>query len=241
MAIPWGPIIGAGVSAIGSLLGDDDEETTTTINYKMMARKAEQAGFNPLTAIRNGGSAGFTTTHHPGLSMADRFGQAFQTLGNAIMSFDARADERADLEQQLLQAQLERIQRQGQLTAGMEVPTAAGSTRSTSPARGGAGGGLPAPPKVGSGGEYQLETLGGTPVAGYEPVTEGDDAVVTIDQINRAVKKNWNRPGNMFTDYSNWRGAPYVDPPLPTPNPFTVRPRWPFTPTPGYGPNRVFY
>lgn len=138
----WGPIIGAGISAIGSLFGGDDEETTMTINYKQMARKAEQAGFNPLTAIRNGGSAGFTTTHHPGLSMSSRFGQAFQTIGNAIMSFDARADERAELEQQLLRAQLGRIQRQSQLTAGMEVPTAAGSTRSSSPARGGAGGGV---------------------------------------------------------------------------------------------------
>lgn len=142
----WGPIIGAGISALGSLFGGkDDEETETTINYKKMARKAEQAGFNPLTAIRNGGSAGFTTTHHPGLSLSDRFGQAFQTIGNAIMSFDARADERAELEQQLLRAQLGQINRQGgasQRLWSMDVPSAAGSTRSAVAASGGAGGGF---------------------------------------------------------------------------------------------------
>lgn len=105
-------LIGAGASILGSLFGGDDEKTTTTeVDYSKMAYNAEKAGFNPLTAIRNGGSAGFVTTHHPGLSAMERFGNAFSTLGNALMSFDPRADERADMEQKLMQAQLDAINR----------------------------------------------------------------------------------------------------------------------------------
>lgn len=130
--VAWGPIIGAGISAIGSLFGgSDDEETTTRVDYKRMANDAMEAGFNPLTAIRNGGSAGFTTTTHPALSSAG-FGAAFQTLGNALMSFDARADERAGLENQILEAQLQGLNRTN-AAASMnffgDVPQAAGSTR----------------------------------------------------------------------------------------------------------------
>lgn len=194
--VAWGPIIGAGISAIGSLFGgDDDEETETTINYKKMARMAEQAGFNPLTAIRNGGSAGFTTTHHPGLSMSDRFGQAFQTIGNAIMSFDARADERAELEQQLLKAQIGQINRQGgasQRLWSFEVPQAAGSTRSTKAATGGAGAG-------GGAGYYTNTDLGATPKPENEPVTELDDVVQSTQQVVTAVKDAWRKdPGRLW-------------------------------------------
>lgn len=130
--VAWGPIIGAGISAIGSLFGDDDDkETTTTIDYRRMARDAEKAGFNPLTAIRNGGSAGFTTTTHPALSAADRFGAAFGVLGNALMSFDARADERAALENKLLNAQLEHLNRTDAAASqsfAMDTPSAAGAS-----------------------------------------------------------------------------------------------------------------
>lgn len=217
--VAWGPIIGAGISAIGSLFGGKDEETTTTINYKQMAKAAEKAGFNPLTALRNGGSAGFTTTSHPGLSMMDRFGSAFQTIGNALMSYDARADERADLELRIQRAELDRLQKTPLVARqSFDVPTAAGSSRSVSPGKG--GGANPPPPPVGSNQEYQLQILGGTPVAGYEPVSAGDDVVVTTDQILRAIRKNWNRPGNMFTDYANWRGVP-------TPQPMPARPSGP--------------
>lgn len=128
----WGPIIGAGISAIGSLIGsdDDDKETKTTVDYVAMAREAERAGFNPLTAIRNGGSAGFTTTHHPSLSASSGIGEALGTIGNAIMAFDPRADERADLEEQLMRGQLQRIQNGNtkQSMWSMDVPTATKST-----------------------------------------------------------------------------------------------------------------
>lgn len=128
----WGTIIGAGISAIGSLFGDDDDEkvTKTEVDYVKMAENAERAGFNPLTAIRNGGSAGFTNTTHPGLSSMTGIGQAFGTIGNALMSFDPRADERAQLEEDMMRAQLNRIQNGDtrQSMWSMDVPTAAKST-----------------------------------------------------------------------------------------------------------------
>lgn len=146
----WSALLGAGISALGSIFGKDDDEkkVTSTVDYKKMAREAEAAGFNPLTVLRNGGSAGFTTTHHPALSAKAGFGEAFQTIGNALMSFDARADERAELEQQLLKAQIDQINRSGGASKrlwSMDVPVGAGSTISLKPGVSGAGSGVAAP------------------------------------------------------------------------------------------------
>lgn len=109
----WPQLVGMGLSAIGSFFGKDDEEQVVkqTVDYEAMAESASKAGFNPLTAIRNGGSAGFTNTIHPALSNMAGFGSAFSTLGNALMSFDARADERAELETQIQRATLEGLNR----------------------------------------------------------------------------------------------------------------------------------
>lgn len=133
--VAWGPILGAGISALGSLFGgSDDDETTTTIDYKEMADEAMKAGFNPLTAIRNGGSAGFTTVSHPALSGA-AFGGAFQTLGNALMSWDARADERAAVELDIQRAQLAALNKSNAASFApasdpqLEVPAAHAATR----------------------------------------------------------------------------------------------------------------
>lgn len=147
--VAWGPIIGAGVSILGSLFGKDDEEqvTRTEVDYVKMAESAERAGFNPLTAIRNGGSAGFTTTHHPALSSAGGFGEAFATLGNALMSFDARADERAEMEQKLMQAQIDSLNRSGAAASrsfAMDTPAAQMSTVKTSAPLGSIGNPAPA-------------------------------------------------------------------------------------------------
>lgn len=129
----WGQIIGAGISALGSILGsdDDEQETTTRVNYNQMAKDAEAAGFNPLTVLRNGGAAGHTTVTHPGL--ASGWGEAAQTIGNFMMSWDPMSQKRAELDYQIAQAQLDMIQRGGfhqGLDNGMRsiggVPTWAG-------------------------------------------------------------------------------------------------------------------
>lgn len=130
----WPQIIGAGISAIGSLFGQDDEEKTVqqTVDYEAMAEAASKAGFNPLTAIRNGGSAGFTNTTHPALSQSVGFGAAFSTLGNALMSFDPRAEERAAVEDAIQRAMLDKIQKGTASAATGLFPStmsALGSTR----------------------------------------------------------------------------------------------------------------
>lgn len=103
-------IIGGGLSIIGSLFGGDDEETTTTVDYKKMVENAEGAGFNPLTAIRNGGSAGFTTTHHPGLSSSALIGSAIGKVGNMISSYDPTAKATAALETKIKEETLRNLQ-----------------------------------------------------------------------------------------------------------------------------------
>ncbi|MER8365964.1 hypothetical protein [Mesorhizobium sp. M1378] len=105
----WGELISAGASLIGGLFGDD-EETTTTVDYDAMVRNAEKAGFNPLTAIRNGGSAGFTTTHHPALSAGSFISDALGKVGNAISSYDPTAKATADLEYKIRQETLANLQ-----------------------------------------------------------------------------------------------------------------------------------
>lgn len=216
--VAWEPIIGAGISALGQLFGGKEkEQTSTTIDYKAMARAAEKAGFNPLTAIRNGGSAGFTTTTHPGLSMSDRFGQAFQTIGNALASYDARADERADLELRIQRAELERIQKQnlGMQMMSFDAPHAAGSTRSGSSAKNG-----------GSGAGYYTNTdLGETPQAEHEPVTELDDVVQSTQQVVTAVKDAWNRDPIHKWWQRVYTNGPRANTPLPLGSLFSSPPK----------------
>lgn len=60
----FGGLLSAGASLIGGLFGGGSkkQETTTTnhVDYRRMVSEAEAAGFNPLTALRNGGAAGFS-------------------------------------------------------------------------------------------------------------------------------------------------------------------------------------
>lgn len=127
-----GALIGAGASIIGSLLGSKKEkpqQTTTRINYKQMVEDAEAAGFNPLTALRAGGGAGFTTTTHPALSGYSPIGNAFQTVGAALANYDPQANARADLETKLLTAQLANVQADTkQRMRSFEVPVRTGAT-----------------------------------------------------------------------------------------------------------------
>lgn len=60
-----GALVSAGATMLGGLFGRKKQEKTvteSTVDYQKMASSAAAAGFNPLTAIRNGGSAGFTTS-----------------------------------------------------------------------------------------------------------------------------------------------------------------------------------
>lgn len=86
----WGSIISAGASLLGGLFGKKKEKVTNEVDYVKMAQNATAAGFNPLTAIRNGGSAGFTTTSSPTASLLP---QVLGNLGGALGdAFDRKSD-----------------------------------------------------------------------------------------------------------------------------------------------------
>lgn len=136
-----GEIITAGAGLIGALFGRKKEQKTTSeIDYVKMRQNAEAAGFNPLTALRAGGGAGFTTTHHPALASGDFIAQAIGGIGNAIASIDPMRDATAKLEHQIKQATLANIQadtasrtRATQSIGGAPVSTGARNVRVSSP------------------------------------------------------------------------------------------------------------
>lgn len=106
------------LAGVGSVLGlfkkNKPQETSSHVDYQRMVRDATAAGFNPLTALRNGGSAGFTsTTTTPAMASTDfisRASDAFSTLGNMFATIDPNANKREDLELQLVEAQLQNLQ-----------------------------------------------------------------------------------------------------------------------------------
>lgn len=94
-----GSIISAGAGLVGSIFGKKKQTTTSTVDYVQMAANAQKAGFNPLTAIRNGGSAGFTTTTSPTVSQLP---QALASLGGALGdAYEKRTDPLAAKQRQV--------------------------------------------------------------------------------------------------------------------------------------------
>lgn len=118
----WGPIIGAvGSSLLGGLFGGRSKEkpkvetVQNTVDYAGMVAGAEAAGFNPLTALRNGGTAGWTKsvgtttggTSKPtvGASIANAVASGFAAFGN----YDPMKAKRDVAEYDLIQAQIGNI------------------------------------------------------------------------------------------------------------------------------------
>ena len=94
-----GSIVSAGLGLVGSIFGKKKQTTTSTVDYVQMAANAQKAGFNPLTAIRNGGSAGFTTTTSPTVSQLP---QALASLGGALGdAYEKRTDPLAAKQRQV--------------------------------------------------------------------------------------------------------------------------------------------
>lgn len=104
MAFPWAAALSA-VSGIASLFGGK-KETSNRVNYKQMVADAEAAGFNPLTVLRNGGSAGYMQTAHPALSAGEVVGGALGHVGSFLADFDPMADDKRELEAELVRAQI---------------------------------------------------------------------------------------------------------------------------------------
>lgn len=94
--------MGLGGSLLSGLFGSGDQTTTSRVNYKQMVQDAEAAGFNPLTAIRNGGSAGFTSTTTPG----NPVGGALSRVGDWLTNFNPFEDAERSQRSRLLDAQI---------------------------------------------------------------------------------------------------------------------------------------
>lgn len=123
-----------GGSLLSGIFGSKKKKEKTTINYSEMAASAEAAGFNPLTALRNGGSAGFTTTvSHPGLSaMGDAISAIGGHLGTKLnQKVDPIEAKRQKVDDLLLDYQLAALQSQKkQVTPLGGVPLKVGSPES---------------------------------------------------------------------------------------------------------------
>lgn len=98
--------MGAGASILSGLFGSKKEETTSHVDYKRMVTDAEAAGFNPLTAIRNGGSAGFTSTSSGG---GANLGGALSAAGDFLSNFNPFADAERNQRSRLLDAQINNL------------------------------------------------------------------------------------------------------------------------------------
>lgn len=128
-----GALIGGAASVIGGLFGKKKQTQTTesVVDYEAMVRRATKAGFNPLTALRNGGSAGFsssTTTSHPGLSsIGQGIANAGSIIGGALeQRFDPIQKKRDEVESKLLDYQLAQIQASPKTPSMGDVPTRSG-------------------------------------------------------------------------------------------------------------------
>ncbi|MBX8799972.1 hypothetical protein HBA92_04315 [Ochrobactrum sp. MR28] len=138
----WGALIGAGASLLGGLFGGGSkkQETTTTshVDYKRMVREAEAAGFNPLTALRNGGAAGFSvsTGSTPATPLSARLADGVAGAANTFLAnFDPFKDRQRENEFKLVEAQLANLNADTALkqrTGLGSVPTyTAGNTKRT--------------------------------------------------------------------------------------------------------------
>lgn len=84
--------------------------------YKNLVIDAEAAGFNPLTALRNGGGANYNAA--AGMAPLSRkapvqqavggspIGDAFTSMGNFLQNFDPFADQKREQEYRLIESQI---------------------------------------------------------------------------------------------------------------------------------------
>lgn len=187
-------LISAGLGLVGSLFGKKKAEKTTTestVDYVKMAKSAEAAGFNPLTALRNGGSAGFTssTTSHPGLSSNADIGASLGQFGSALAGyFDPVAKKQRQVESALLDYQLQTIQSKpkARMMFG-DVPTRRAAAAQYQAKAGLASGSKAAPARI-----LTPTPLGGSSGGWFDPPPAGtDDLPIWVPGRDRDGKRVW--------------------------------------------------
>ncbi len=99
-----------------------------------MVADAEAAGFNPLTALRNGGAAGYSVTTTPALSSGEMVGQALGKFGEFMQNFDPFEDKLREVQYRTMEAQLDNLQADTRVKNRMfDVPAVSGSRRELRP------------------------------------------------------------------------------------------------------------
>lgn len=109
--------LGSLIGGIGALGGGGSNEVVNRVDYKRLVKDATAAGFNPLTALRNGGAAGFSITSGPSLSSGSQIGQAVSGLGDFLSSFDPFEDKMREVQFRTQQEQLKGLQYDNQFKA----------------------------------------------------------------------------------------------------------------------------
>jgi len=101
---------------VSGLFGSKQKPQKSEVDYKKMVENARAAGFNPLTALRNGGSAGFTTTA-PALSSRSFVGDALQAGFNQFFGYkqDQLDQERERLQTEIMRQDLANAKAQGDI------------------------------------------------------------------------------------------------------------------------------
>lgn len=101
---------------VSGIFGSKQKPQTSEVNYKKMVENARAAGFNPLTALRNGGSAGFTTTS-PALSSRSFVGDALQAGFSQFFGYkqDQLDQERERLQTEIMRQDLANAKAQGDI------------------------------------------------------------------------------------------------------------------------------
>lgn len=227
-------LIGSALGAIGSLFGGrkKQEQVVNRVDYKRMVRDAEAAGFNPLTALRNGGAAGFSVTSQPVLSSSGQaLGEAFGQIGNFITNFDPFEDKMREVQYNTMLAQLDNIQADTRLKSRdflFQPPAVSGRRKMTSgpllgqkalPASAGAS----VTPEVETPTvtnplptESGLHVNPGWPDASAAEERWGEwggslyglgvavvDAYYNMQRVNQKTRSEWNARAKLYTDWAD--------------------------------------
>lgn len=126
-------LVSGGLKLLGGLFGGRKKQSNT-VDYAKLRDKAIEGGFNPLTALRNGGAAGFTQTTLPALSsgevLADALGSGLDTYYNRQQL--NRDIERDALEKAIMREELDQLQKRNSVVRdrdfGYSIPHAVTTT-----------------------------------------------------------------------------------------------------------------
>lgn len=175
-----GSIIGPAIGALGSVLGGR-KTTKSSVDYVALRKNAEKAGFNPLTALQNGGSAGFArVSGPPALSSTEAIANVLGTAADTWFNRDkvAADAEKEALELALMRQELANLQKPSEVVRdrdfGYSIPQVTTSTGSAHDA--------PSPPLA-----SRLPVSSGSPVL-HGPVNGSDGLTVAGQKWERVTQ-----------------------------------------------------